>query len=345
MYTDMRKPQQNDVGLIRASLGNPETGQQLGSSVPNGTVFIPGGPVTLQPGDALSWEVHWKKVTFKTPTCGMFDSFIKLWDEADERIRQFAERWGPLSIQGDGSHLGALDIDPIDPWISRGVDDLKAWRYFSRRAYAVLKLASKLTRGEPGDETDWEIIASPHPPGPARRNVCAVSPFRMPNHPRRRQFISANGLEYGEPLDLEGKRRVIAAEIHAWLEKFGVTLTMNWGPRFSWQLEIFYRNWLLSAIALQLALRVMRADGLFVCSGCDRLYGRIGRRPNTGDKNYCPRCGRATAVEEAGRRLRQKRADARRFHREGKSAVEIARLLKVRKVETVRGWISKGKRA
>jgi hypothetical protein len=343
MYSDMRKRRQSGLESIQASLGNPETGQ-LGAFVPHGSVFIPGGPVTLEPAGELRWEVHWKKATHKTPTCGMFDSFIKLWSESDEKIRQFAERWGPLSIQGDGSQLGAARLERVDSWISYGVDHLLSWTYFSRRAYAVLKLAAKLARGEPGDEADWEIISSPQPRGPMFPvSVCAVSPFRMPNHARRRQIISANGIAYGESLDLEGKKHVIADEIRVWLEKFGVSLAMKWVPRFNWQLEMSYGGWLLSAIALQLALRVMRADGLFICSGCDRLYGRVGKRPNAGERNYCPRCGTEKAVEDAGRRLRQKRADARRLHAEGRSAAEIARLLQVRKVETVRGWISKAR--
>jgi len=161
----------------------------------------------------------------------------------------------------------------------------------------------------------------------------------MPNFARRSHFISANGVEYGEPLDLEGKKGVIAGEIQAWLEKFGVSLTMNWGPRFNWQLEIFYRGWLLSVLlsswppghAGRWAVRLFR---------CDRLYGRVGRRPNAGDKNYCPKVWPRKAVEDAGRRLRRNGGCSTVSYR-GKVATEIAKLLQVRRVETVRGGYQK----
>ncbi len=342
MGSDMNERTRSGLKSIQAGLGNPETGQ-IGAFVPYGVLFIPGGPVTLEKS-RLRWEVHWKRASHKTPTRGMFDAFIKLWDEPDEATRRFAERWGPLAIDGAGNHLDFGSLVRIDPWTSCGFDCLSAWRYFSRRAYSVLKLASELKRGSGGNESDWCIISSPHDAGPVSgSNMCAVSPFRMPDHTRRQWAITANGLEWGTVQDIEGQKRTIANEIDAWLRKFGVSLSMDWVNRFGWQLKVSYAGSLLSAVALQLALAVMRADGFFICSGCETLYARTGRRPNAGENNYCPKCGRTKAVDEAGRRLRQKRADARRLHSEGKSAAEIAKLLGVQKVQTVRGWIAKGK--
>ena len=344
MYSDMAKRKTADLELIRANFGDSETGM-LGAFVPNGVVFIPGGPVSLVSDTVLRWEVCWNRVSFKTPTRAMLDSFIQLWQEpgSNERIRKFAERWGPLAIQGDGTNLNTGNLEQIGPECSCGFDYLMAWKYLSRRAYSVLKIAAELEKGGRGKEPEWEVLSSPQAAGPSPDNVCAVSPFRLPNWARR-EFISRGGPAYGDPLPLERLKGIIGGEVSAWLERFGVKLQVDWSPRFNWQLQILFSGWLLSAVALQLALAVMHADGLYVCSACDRLYARSGKRPNAGEKNYCPKCGRTKAVESAGRRLRQKRAEARRLHgAEGKSAAEIAKILKVRKVETVRGWIAKGK--
>jgi DNA-directed RNA polymerase subunit RPC12/RpoP len=332
-----------DLDLIRGTFGDPKTGI-LGAVVPNGEVFIPGGPVTIAPKSTLRWEVRCPSASYKTPTRAMFDSFIGLWQEpdSDERIRRFAERWGPLAIQGDGTHLDAGKWERVDREVYYGWDSLEAWKYCSRRAYSVLKIAAELQHGRRGNEREWLMLSSPQKAGP--EPVCPQAPFGFSNHARR-ELVNFVRMEYGRELSLEGLKDVIAGEISGWLERFGVKLRVTWAPRFNWQLEISFHGWLLSAVALQLALAVMHADGLYVCSECNRLYARSGKRPNAGEKNYCPKCGRAKAVENAGRRLQQRRVEARRLHRiEGKSATEIAKLLGVRKVETVRGWIAKGKR-
>ncbi len=342
MSTDMPTRAATDLDLIRGTLGDPKTGV-LGAVVPNGQVFIPGGPVTFAPLSTLRWEV--RGASFKVPDREMFDSFIGLWQEpgSDERIRQFAESWGPLAIQRDGTHLGADKWERIDSEVGwYGWDSLAVWKYFSRRAYSVLKIATELQHGRRGNEREWLMLSSPQKAG--REPTCPQAPFGFGNWARR-ELVNIRRREYGKELSLEGLKGIIAGEISVWLERFGVKLQVTWAPRFNWQLEISFQGWLLSAVALQLALAVMHADGLYVCSECTRLYARSGKRPNAGEKNYCPDCGRPKAVENAGRRLRQRRAEARRLHRiEGKSATEIAKLLGVRKVETVRGWIAKGKR-
>src|ERR1035438_1813674 len=184
----MTRPAKSGLTAIQATLGNSEG--QLGSFVPHGRIFIPGGPVTLESGSRLRWEIHWYKATHKTPTRAMFDSFIRLWDESDEKIREFAERWGPLSIDGKGEVLDVANLERRGPDVSVGFDFLEVWKYFSRRAYSVLKIATALKRGGSGDEADWDVIASPQPAGPMfPLTACVVSPFGMPNHARREQII------------------------------------------------------------------------------------------------------------------------------------------------------------
>src|SRR5450432_2430583 len=70
----------------------------------------------------------------------------------------------------------------------------------------------------------------------------------------------------------------------------------------------------------------------------------FGKKAECRGEKLLQKCGRTKAVENAGRRLRQRRAEARRLYEsDGKSPAAIAKLLNVRKPETVRGWIEKGK--
>jgi transposase-like protein len=115
------------------------------------------------------------------------------------------------------------------------------------------------------------------------------------------------------------------------------------GDEGGWQLELFFRGRLLAALALQLALTVSGAESPRQCSGCKRLYIRTKKNPKIGESNYCDRCGRTEAMRQADKRRREKGQEARRLAMEGKSAKEISRILKVRKIKTVRDWISKGK--
>lgn len=345
MYTDMARRKTSDLELIRENFGNRETAI-LGAFVPNGVVFIPGGPVTIESESMLRWEVRWNSVSFKIPTRAMFDSFIQLWQEpgSNERIRKFAERWGPLAIQGDGTHLDMGNLERTSPEVSSGSDYLRAWKYLSRRAYSVLKIAAELEKGGRGKEPEWEVLSSPQEAGPSPNNVGAVSPFRLPNWARREFTLGAAGPAYGEPLPLERLKGIIGGEVSAWLERFGVKLSVKWSPRLNWQLQIFFSGWLLSAVALQLALAAMHADGLYVCSACDKLYPRSGKRPNAGEKNYCPDCG-DKALENAEKNRRTRQAEARRLHAEGKTPAEIVAALKPRGgVASIKRWIGKGKK-
>ena len=172
-----------DLDLIRGTLGDPKTGV-LGAVVPNGQVFIPGGPVTFAPLSTLRWEV--RGASFKVPDREMFDSFIGLWQEpgSDERIRQFAESWGPLAIQRDGTHLGADKWERINSEVGwYGWDSLAVWKYFSRRAYSVLKIATELQHGRRGNEREWLMLSSPQKAG--REPTCPQAPFGFGNWARR----------------------------------------------------------------------------------------------------------------------------------------------------------------
>ncbi len=300
----------------------------------------------------VRWVIRWRDATHKTPTAAMFEAFLTLWDGTDEAIRQFVERWGPLSMPPDPliDEIQEPDLGTVKEGEDVGFDSLKAWRFFSKRAYCVLKLASELRRGKPGSASDWDVVAGPEMiQGKSARpwlNKDAPSgfPFGMPAHARRQINFTERDAVWGERLGEAELKSLIADEVGSWLEKSKLGLNCQW-RKDSWQMEFSYRGWILSAIALQLASRVAQADGLYVCSGsdCGRLYLRNARRPNANENNYCERCvSKKVPVQDAEKRRIEKRANARQLFESGKSLAEITRLLSVRKVATVRRWVGKG---
>jgi hypothetical protein len=108
-----------------------------------------------------------------------------------------------------------------------------------------------------------------------------------------------NAIEYG--------KATVAGEVSGWLQKFAVSMKMEWEPR--WQLEMYYQGRMLGAVALQLALAVANAESLFTCNGCGRPYIRPKqRKPNAGQANFCFECaGRRKPQREAEKRYRENR--------------------------------------
>jgi hypothetical protein len=113
---------------------------------------------------------------------------------------------------------------------------------------------------------------------------------------------------------IERARRAIGTEINRWLSFWKANrmdglsdFSVHWNPVSQrWELQIDYHGFLLSAIALQLALVVAEADS--VCSGCSKPYTRDKRRPKPGSDNYCETCEAGwVAKRRAVDRYREKR--------------------------------------
>src|SRR5262245_20140807 len=118
----------------------------LGRNVPHGHVLVP-GTIELA-GDTLRWEYTEKNKFVELDPCTL-NQFAALWCAEPRGILKFAKKWGILAMQ----HLG--DTEPVTFRLCactiRGSDPLAAWRYFSRRVSAILKIAAALRQGRLGD--------------------------------------------------------------------------------------------------------------------------------------------------------------------------------------------------
>src|ERR1019366_7449547 len=116
--------------------GYTDANGNLGRPVPSGQILVP-GQVRVE-GDAIHWELagHAK---FREPSRSMLNEFIGLHQaDSPEVILRFARQWGVLALTGGKAPR------PCGEAMPEGIEPIEAWRYFSRRASAVLNIAAAL---------------------------------------------------------------------------------------------------------------------------------------------------------------------------------------------------------
>lgn len=326
-------------GAIWDIAGFTSLASQLGKRVPSGEVSVPSGVRLTSDGAFLEWP--WK--TYRSaksvkPGPAMFAGFVRLWDAEPDKIRAFAEKWGCLNVLENGSFASEGRFIEGDSF----AEPIEAWRYFSRRAEAVLSIAAALRQKKKANPADW----------------CALSSLtdRMTKRDWARVgnsgtwgIVVDRGFSAIADQSIETQQAMLWAEINLWMKLSGLALVLGCGDNpWAWRIEISYEGHLLAAVALQIALTVCGTDGPSQCSGCGRLYYRA-KAAKRGQDNFCEICGREESVRRADSRRRQKIGEARRLHGDGLNLREIAKKLKVRSTvkstatETVRRWIEKGK--
>jgi predicted RNA-binding Zn-ribbon protein involved in translation (DUF1610 family) len=222
--------------------------------------------------------------------------------------------------------------------MERNVKDMRepldAWRYFSRRAHALMNIAAALKRGKRCDRADWLVLD----PIESRIGYCRAE---LAGYPSELHILASRGLTAFADHPTEIQYAVLSAELTTWLILGRVGFALAVGPDRS-QLEIYYAAGLFGALALQMALTLSRTKSLYTCSGCGVPYVRVQKSPKPGQANFCEACGRKEAVRQANQRRKQKMAEARRLHSEGVAAGAIAKRLST-KPATVRGWVKKAR--
>jgi len=323
----------SDKELELAGLTDDEG--NLGRPVPHGHVLVP-GTIELD-GETLRWEYNrnYKTVEISAST---LNEFVRLWRDDPTAILKFARKWGVLAMARLRDEEPVF-YRPCGEGMSWGADPLVAWRYFSRRASAVLNIAAALRQDRLGDLGDWKAIASD------------VTKESMHDAFHRDLYglgfnlfdRSTNGKN-----DLNKARELIAREVQSWLSRWragrhrGISdFTLIWNPSTSqWELRIHYNGYLFAALALQLALCIAGADSLFTCSGCGVPYVRVAKRPKPGTANYCSKCSqKGVAQRRAVATYRSRKGEAVRLQSAGTPLSEIALKLDT-SISRVRKWCS-----
>jgi ssDNA-binding Zn-finger/Zn-ribbon topoisomerase 1 len=278
-------------------------------------------PVTLDEGRSSIISSLASRKTIK-PSPKMLNDFVLLWDEPAELVLRYASKWGLLWLSNEGrpcaKSVSAPHAEPV-----------QTWRYFSRRAKAILDLAALLHQGKKPTAAQWEPLGE-------LRSVIGMRAIKYLTEeaPGLSWCIAERGFPEPAKQTLEIQRGLLAYEITIWLKLGRVGLVAGPGV-----LEIDLHHCMFSAIALQLALTIAGTNRLFTCSGCGYPYSRKNKAPKPHQANFCPRCG-PEALRQADQRRRKKMADARHLKQQGLSVSKIAKQLGT-EIATVKGWIKK----
>jgi DNA-directed RNA polymerase subunit RPC12/RpoP len=309
----------------------------LGKPVPSGQVLVP-GKIELE-GDAIRWELagpaRWQEVSRST-----LNEFVRLWESDPAAILKFAKNWGILAIKTIKGK-DSMFYRPCGESMTEGSDPIPAWRYYSRRAHAVLNIAAALRQDKLGDLADWGVVGTVDNTKESFRAAMETHRYGLGSYMFPTPHPGRNVLEQG--------RQMVASEVASWLSFWredrmhGLSdFTLEWNPDGArWELKVDYHGFLFAALALQLALSVAGADSLYTCSGCGAPYVRELKRPKPGTANYCPKCSeKGVAQRRAVDAYRDKKAEAIRLNVAGTPADEIAEKLST-PLSRIRKWLGK----
>jgi len=320
----------------------------LGRPVPTGQIFVP-EKIWLK-DDSIRWRMG-RKPRMREVSRTMLNQFIRLKDA--NSVLRFAREWGVLALS-DNQWTGSGDGQRYWPGrqgMTEGVESVLAWQYYSKRAQALLNVASALKQDKLGDMSDWGEFATFYSAPNEMRRIEKWIEEGWGRHNFGLGFTVLNGDGTHEER-VKLARESIAREIGGWLDCWkddtpkGISdFALRWiDDQQRWDLQIDYHGLLFPAIALQLALVLADADSLYSCSGCGIPYirPRERKRPKSGWANYCEQCSKdGVAQRRAAETYREKRTEAVRLHSGGASVSEIAKQLNT-EVACIRGWLEKG---
>jgi hypothetical protein len=223
---------------------------------------------------------------------GVLDEFIKLAECNDSEILNYARTWGVLELCQH--HLPYLHDSPHEhlrlplpdsaftsPKLTTskcfplGTEPLDVWRFFSRQAKALLRIAANLQQETPGESDDWSVV------------------LRDRDSPKQ---------------DVEAHRDCWADAVESWMTLGDVRPRIDlMNHRITWA-----RTDLFGELAVQLALVGVRADGQVHCTNCGRGYAPR-KQIVRGGVHYCPdtRCQKVAGALRAARYRGSKSESAR----------------------------------
>jgi len=210
-----------------------------------------------------------------SPSSGLLERFMDLADAPDEKIRRFAERFGPLRIFS----------------IRRDVESCDIWRYFARAMLALLKIAAQANRGAPGSIGDWRVIAMlPETLHRVRMNMEALRWTEMPEAYYRRAYEEEWYAAASEVTKFAAGVGSLTGFVNMLLALGNVRPWMRWPEDASRPRIVYSSPELISYLALQLALRVTKMDAFVLCTHCQKEYTPTERAPKKGQRNFCQEC-------------------------------------------------------
>ena len=218
-------------------------------------------------------------------TPGLLSEFIALADSPDERILEYARRFGSFGFckHGDPRHrlrvegCGALIVsDGGRNETGQLREALQWWRNLARHARALLNVAVQLSGRKLKPITLMQLN-----PG----------------------LIFATELQYKELS--RNPEASVAYGLDLWLRFFQVRPRASYDPLLRrFEIRISGSPALAGALALQIMLALAGSAGIAICASCGKTFPP-SRRPNPNRKSYCKSCGIKAAWRDAQARRRQ----------------------------------------
>jgi len=221
-----------------------------------------------------------------------------------KRVLALTRRWGLLWICQHREPAGRGCVEAVGRWCpplgwigeDAGFDylwePLEAWRRYSRQIDAILRVATNLRDGRPGDSRNWEAIAAAEPSALPMRKA-----LWTPRH-----MAGDVGLE----------RLTLGAAVQRWLQFGDVVADVIWRPDEPAPVVRLSHTRLTGILAVQLAAAVQSQEGIYICAECGRPFTLpAGARRRARDRDaYCsrPTCGRKAVVRNSQRRRYHKKA-------------------------------------
>lgn len=221
---------------------------------------------------------------------GLLEEFIELADGNDTAILKYARTWGVLGLCRH--HLPYLHASPHElpnehlrlplpsafasrQWLTRacvplGSEPLDVWRFFSRQAKALLRIAANLQQEALGEPGDWSTVLRD-----------GVTPIRN---------LGIHRACWGEAVE----SWMTLGDVRPRIDVMSKTITWAGADLFG-------------ELAVQLALVGVMADGQVYCTNCGRAYAPK-KQITRGGVHYCPspRCQKVASALRAARYRRNK---------------------------------------
>jgi len=215
---------------------------------------------------------------------GLLTEFIALADSPDERILEYARRFGPFGFCRHGDPRHRLRVEGCGALIVSGGgrkeagqlrEALQWWRNLARHARALLNVAAQLSKRKLQPITLMQLN-----PG----------------------LIFATELQFKE---LSRNPEVfVAYGLDLWLRFFQVRPRASYDPlRRRFEIRITGSPALAGALALQIMLAIAGSAGIAICASCGKTFPPL-RRPNPNRRSYCKSCGIKAAWRDAQTRRR-----------------------------------------
>lgn len=257
-------------------------------------------------GGLLIW--HWEDKVTSSPLrpeahgFGLLIEFMNLADAPVETILAFARKWGVLEICRHGLP-GTHNLHHADIFYGRWCfpfyytdtkwfyEPIAYWHFYAGQMRALLNIAIRLKQGGPGLVEDWKVVQVSRLDQASEVKILGEELFAE---------------IFGHTV--KDDRVFVLKLLDRWLSIGHVRPNLVWDDEHC---SVSFDNTLFGMLVMQLMLEISSSGGVGFCHGCGKSYAPKRRRPKVGQRNYCPKCGRAAAVRDAQAALRARKRKGR----------------------------------